>query len=177
MDKLTLLLLFSLLSACGVTSGTADLNKFVDDVMSQPRGIIEPLPVFEPYEAFSYSATGLRSPFDLPVDLDKVVKQTTADSDIRPDLNRIKEQLEQYSFGSLSMVGTIKREEDQLWALISVPDSGIHKVKEGYFVGQNHGKVIRVSQQRIDIIEIVPNGVGGWLERPRSLVLAGVEEE
>jgi type IV pilus assembly protein PilP len=36
---------------------------------------------------------------------------------------------------------------------------------------------MRVSQQRIDIIEIVPNGVGGWLERPRSLVLAGVEEE
>jgi type IV pilus assembly protein PilP len=177
MNKLTLLLLSSLLTACGVTSGTADLKQFVGDVMSQPRGVIEPLPVFEPYEAFSYSATGLRSPFDLPVNLDEVVKQATPDSDIRPDLNRSKEQLEQYSFGSFSMVGTINREKDQLWALISVPDSGIHKVKEGYYIGQNHGKVMRVSQQRIDIIEIVPNGVGGWLERPRSLVLAGVEEE
>ncbi|MFT7684560.1 MAG: type IV pilus assembly protein PilP [Oleispira sp.] len=177
MNKLTLLLLFSLLTACGVTSGTADLKQFVDDVVSQPRGVIEPLPVFQPYEAFSYSATGLRSPFDLPVNLNEVVKQTPPDSDLRPDLNRSKEQLEQHSFGSFSMVGTIKRESDQLWALISVPDSGIHKVKEGYYVGQNHGKVIRVSQQRIDIIEIVPNGVGGWLERPRSLVLAGVEEE
>jgi type IV pilus assembly protein PilP len=177
MNKLTLLLLSLLLTACGVTSGTADLKQFVDDVMNQPRGVIEPLPVFEPYEAFSYSATGLRSPFDLPVNLDKVVKQTPPNSDLRPDLNRSKEQLEQYSFGSFSMVGTISREKDQLWALISVPDSGIHKVKEGYYVGQNHGKVMRVSQQRIDIIEIVPNGVGGWLERPRSLVLAGVEEE
>jgi type IV pilus assembly protein PilP len=177
MKRLTLLLLFSLLASCGVTSGTSDLKIFVDDVMSQPRGVIEPLPVFEPYEAFSYSATGLRSPFDLPVNLDDVIKQTTPESDIQPDLDRSKEQLEQYSFGSFSMVGTIKREEDQLWALVSVPDSGIHKVKEGYYVGQNHGKVIRVSQQRIDIIEIVPNGVGGWLERPRSLVLAGVEEE
>jgi type IV pilus assembly protein PilP len=177
MNKLTLLLLSSLLTACGVTSGTADLKQFMDDVVSQPRGVIEPLPVFEPYEAFSYSATGLRSPFDLPVNLNAVVKQTPRDSDLRPDLNRSKEQLEQYSFGSFSMVGTIKRESDQLWALISAPDSGIHKVKEGYYVGQNHGKVMRVSQQRIDIIEIVPNGVGGWLERPRSLVLAGVEEE
>jgi type IV pilus assembly protein PilP len=44
-------------------------------------------------------------------------------------------------------------------------------------MGQNHGKVMRVSLQRIDIIEIVRNGVGGLLERPRSLVLAGVEEE
>lgn len=165
------------LSGCGVSSGTADLKQFVDGVMSQPRGVIEPLPVFEPYEAFSYSATGLRSPFDLPINLDEVVKKTTPESDIQPDLNRSKEQLEQYSFGSFSMVGTIKREEDQLWALISVPDSGIHKVKEGYYMGQNHGQVIRVSSQRIDVIEIVPNGVGGWLERPRSLVLAGVEEE
>jgi type IV pilus assembly protein PilP len=177
MRRLSLLLLTTLLTACGVTSGTADLKQFVDDVMSQPRGVIEPLPVFEPYEAFSYSATGLRSPFDLPVNLDEVVKQITPESDIRPDLNRSKEQLEHHSFGSFSMVGTIKREEDQLWALISVPGSGIHKVKEGYYMGENHGKVIRVSQQRIDIIEIVPNGVGGWLERPRSLVLAGVEEE
>jgi len=175
--KITLLLLTSLITACGVTSGTADLKQFVDGVMGQPRGVIEPLPVFEPYEAFSYSATGLRSPFDLPVNLDEVIKQAAPGEDIQPDLNRSKEQLEQYSFGSFSMVGTIKRKEDQLWALVSVPDSGIHKIKEGYYMGQNHGKVVRVSQQRIDIIEIVPNGVGGWLERPRSLVLAGVEEE
>lgn len=177
MKKLTLIIMAVALSGCGVSSGTADLKKFVDDVMGQPRGVIDPLPVFEPYEAFSYSATGLRSPFDLPVDLEDVVAQETPESDIKPDLVRSKEQLEQYSFGSFSMVGTIKREEDQLWALISVPGSGIHKVKEGYYLGQNHGKVVRVSSQRIDVVEIVPNGVGGWLERPRSLVLAGVEEE
>lgn len=165
------------MTACGVTSGTADLKQFVDGVMSQPRGVIEPLPVFEPYEAFSYSATGLRSPFDFPVNLDEVIKQAAPGENIQPDLDRSKEQLEHYSFGSFSMVGTIKLKEEQLWALVSVPDSGIHKIKEGYFMGQNHGKVVRVSQQRIDIIEIVPNGVGGWLERPRSLVLAGVEEE
>ena len=177
MEKVILLMLISLLAACGVPSGTTDLKQFVDEIMNQPRGVIEPLPVFEPYEAFSYSATGLRSPFDLPVNLDQVAKTIAPTSNVKPDLNRSKEQLEQYSFGSLSMVGTIKRESNHLWALISAPSSGIHKVKEGYFIGQNHGRVVRISQQRIDIIEIVPNGVGGWIERPRSLVLAGVEGE
>ena len=177
MKILVLLMLTSILSACGFSSGTSDLKQFVDGVMTQPRGVIEPLPVFEPYEAFSYSATGLRSPFDLPVNLDSVAKTVAPTSDVKPDLHRSKEQLEQYSFGSLSMVGTIKRESNHLWALISVPESGIHKIKEGYYMGQNHGKVVRISQQRIDIIEIVPNGVGGWIERPSSLVLAGVEEE
>ena len=177
MKQLILVILTLTLSACGVSSGTSDLKQFVDDVMSQPRGVVEPLPVFEPYEAFSYKATGLRSPFDLPVNLDEAAKIIEPTSDVEPDLNRSKEQLEEYSFGSLEMVGTIKREDNQLWALISVPSSGIHKVKEGYYMGQNHGKVVGISQQRIDIIEIVPNGVGGWIERPRSLVLSGSEEE
>ena len=177
MKQLILVILTLALSACGVSSGTSDLKQFVDDVMSQPRGVVEPLPVFEPYEAFSYKATGLRSPFDLPVNLDEVAKIIEPTSDVEPDLNRSKEQLEEYSFGSLEMVGTIKREDNQLWALISVPSSGIHKVKEGYYMGQNHGKVVGISQQRIDIIEIVPNGVGGWIERPRSLILSGSEEE
>ena len=177
MKKLILVILTSAISACGVSSGTSDLKQFVDDVMSQPRGVVEPLPVFEPYEAFSYKATGLRSPFDLPVNLDEAAKVVAPTSDVEPDFNRSKEQLEEHSFGSLSMVGTIKREDNQLWALISVPSSGIHKVKEGYYMGQNHGKVVGISQQRIDIIEIVPNGIGGWIERPRSLVLSGSEEE
>jgi type IV pilus assembly protein PilP len=177
MKQLILVILTLALSACGVSSGTSDLKQFVDDVMSQPRGVVQPLPVFEPYEAFSYKATGLRSPFDLPVNLDEVAKIIEPTSDVEPDLNRSKEQLEEYSFGSLEMVGTIKREDNQLWALISVPSSGIHKIKEGYYMGQNHGKVVGISQQRIDIIEIVPNGIGGWIERPRSLVLSGSEEE
>ena len=165
------------LTGCSGSKDTKDLRKFVNDVLAQPRGVIDPLPVFEPYEAFTYSATGLRSPFDLPVDLSEVAEQVEADSDVQPDFNRSKEHLEQFSLGSLSMVGTIKRTDNELWALISTPSAGIHKIKDGYYMGQNHGRVIRVSQQRIDIIEIVPNGTGGWIERPRSLVLTGAEGE
>lgn len=175
--KRVLLLSMFFLQACGVSNNTNDLQQFVDDVLSQPRGFVEPLPVFEPYEAFSYSATGLRSPFDLPVALEEVIERTEPISDLKPDFNRSKEQLEQFSLGSLSMVGTIKRENNALWALISAPEGGVHKVREGFYMGQNHGRIVRVGTQRVDLIEIVPNGVGGWIERPRTLVLEGVEGE
>lgn len=177
MNKLSLFFIVLALTGCGGSNGTSDLKRYVDDVLSQPTSDIEPLPVFDAYEAFSYSATGLRSPFELPIDLEQAVKNAAPESNIKPDLTRSKEQLEEYPFGSFSMVGTISREKNQLWALVSVPESGIHKIKEGYFMGQNHGKVVKVTSQQIDIVEIVPNGVGGWIERPRSLVLAGVEEE
>ena len=171
------MLVASLIVGCGVNNNTRDLRGFVDDVMSQPRGYVEPLPVFEPYQAFSYSATGLRSPFDLPIALDEITARPIPTSSLLPDSNRSKEQLENYSLLSLSMVGTIKVSEGTLWALVSAPEGGVHKVREGFYMGQNHGRIVNVNVQRIDLIEIVPNGVGGWIERPRTLVLDGVDGE
>ena len=76
--------------------------------MSQPRGVVEPLPVFEPYEAFSYKATGLRSPFDLPVNLDEATinaskaRQQQADdycNEIMPVIREIQR------FGKVTLQG------------------------------------------------------------------------
>lgn len=180
MRKLALSLFVIALVGCSGNDGTSDLRVYVNEVLAKPRGIIEPLPVFDPYEAFTYSATGLRSPFDVPIDLSEIAEQVEPDQDVQPDFNRIREHLEQYSISELSMVGTIEKSDRQLWALISAPGSSsadIHKVKQGYYIGQNHGRIVSVSQQRLDIIEIVPNGTGGWIERPRTLVLDGAEEE
>ena len=60
----------SFLGACSET-GNTDLQQYVKQTMAKPRGRIEPIPVFKPYEYFSYSAAGLRSPFELPVVVDK----------------------------------------------------------------------------------------------------------
>ena len=36
-------------------------------------------------------------------------------------------------------------------------------------MGRNHGRVISISETQIDLIEIVPSGAGGWIERPQTI--------
>jgi len=173
---LTLACASMLLVACSGPADTSDLKGFVDDTLNKPRGRVEPIPVFKPYEFFSYSAAGLRSPFELPVIADTEINVQPG-SNIRPDLERPKEHLEQYSLGTLSMVGTLARDDGVLWALIKDGDSSVVRVKEGNYMGQNHGRILSISEYRINLIEIVPNGIGGWIERPRTLALEGLGGE
>lgn len=164
------------LVSCSGAEDTSDLRRFAEDTLNKPRGRIEPIPVFKPYEFFSYSAAGLRSPFELPVIADTEINVQPG-SDIRPDLERPREHLEQYALGSLSMVGTLARDDGVLWALIKDGDNSVVRVKEGNYMGQNHGRILSISEYRINLIEIVSNGLGGWIERPRTLALEGLGGE
>ncbi|WP_051219283.1 pilus assembly protein PilP [Oceanobacter kriegii] len=166
----------SFLGACSET-GNTDLQQYVKQTMAKPRGRIEPIPVFKPYEYFSYSAAGLRSPFELPVVVDKSLSGMAPSSNVRPDFDRPKEHLEQYPLGELSMVGTMRGADEVLWALIRDGDGSVVRVHEGYYMGQNHGRILSVSGNRLSLIEIVPNGLGGWVERPKTIALEGLGGE
>jgi type IV pilus assembly protein PilP len=48
---------------------------------------------------------------------------------------------------------------------------GVHRIRIGDYLGRNHGKIIAINEAKIDVLEIVPDGEGGWLERPRSMTL------
>ncbi|MBR9909828.1 MAG: pilus assembly protein PilP [Gammaproteobacteria bacterium] len=166
----TLLAVALLLSACGGTSEHQDLLDYMEETKRRPAGQIEPLPPFVPYKSFVYSAMAMRSPFDPPVDdIEMLVrgKQT----DVKPDLNREKEFLESFNIASLRMVGTLER-GGTLWALINDGVGGIHRVKQGNYIGKNHGRIVATSPLQIEIIEIVPNGTDGWVERPQILQIA-----
>jgi len=163
---------FSLLAGCAPGNDYQDLQGFVAEVNARPKGEIKPLPEFKLYESFKYSAAGLRAPFSLPVEV-KLIKyqQEKGKTDIKPDLERAKEYLEGISIDSLKMVGTIAMIDGVLWALVDDSQGNVYRVKPGNYMGRNYGKVIDVNQGQIDIIEIVPDGHGGWLERPRSISL------
>lgn len=168
--------LVSLLTACSQGSGFSDLDQFMAETRAKPRGFVEPLPEFKSYEAFTYSAADRRAPFEPPVDVQLTMMDEDPASDIEPDLDRPKEVLENFGLKELTMVGTLSGETGNLFALIRDNSGGIHRVRTGNYMGQNYGRIIGVNETRVELIEIVPNGRGGWIERPRSLTLDGEAE-
>lgn len=163
--------LASLLTACSQGDGFSDLDKFMADTRAKPRGHVEPLPEFKAYEAFSYSTADRRAPFEAPVDVQLTMVDEQPVVGVEPDLDRPREVLENFDLKSLVMVGTLQRIEGGLFALIRDAEAGIHRVQTGNYMGQSYGRIVGVSETRIELIEIVPNGRGGWVERPRSLSL------
>ncbi|MGI9277525.1 MAG: pilus assembly protein PilP [Endozoicomonas sp.] len=156
-----------ILTGCSGQSGFEDLDEYMGDIRSRPKGKIEPLPRFRPYEAFAYKASGLRSPFDPPVKV--TADSQKINSNVKPDANRVKQYLEQFDIDTFSLTGSISNDQG-LWALVRASD-GIHRVKVGDYLGKNHGRVTYIDDAELRIIEIVPAGVKVWVERPRVLRL------
>lgn len=169
MRHLVLIALALLLAACSRGGDFQDLEQFVDEVKSRPGAPVEPVPEFEAYEAFTYGAASLRSPFDVPV----VIQQGLAaaqSQNVKPDLDRVREPLESFALAELSMVGMMVREEKYI-ALVQDTAGLVHRVSVGNYLGRNHGRVTLISPTQLDLVEIVPSGDGGWVERPQFLAL------
>lgn len=171
--RLALLLpLFALMVAC-TSRDFSDLDTFMAEKRARPGGIIAPIPTFKAYEAFAYSATRLRSPFDRPIEV-REITQLQSISAIKPDDNRAKEFLEQYTFDSIAMVGSLERGANN-WSLVKDPEGGIHRVQVGNYLGRNHGKIVEMTDTYLAVVEIVTDGTSdGWVERPRTIELSGL---
>ena len=160
------------LSGCG--EGLGDLQQFVQQIRSKPPGRIEPIPEFTPYQNFEYTSHDLRDPFRM-VDFrrpDELPDEVAAlGSGIRPDLDRVREPLEDFPLDTLRLKGSIDDKDGIKGGLIFAPDNTIHRVIEGNYMGQNHGRIISVSDQAIELTEIVPDGLGNYIERSSTVAL------
>ena len=105
------------LAGCQQSAQMNDLERFVAQVKARPGGEIEPVPTFENYEPFVYRANAMRSPFCKPIEV-RQLNQPVTDPNIKPDLNRSREYLEQFSLDALSMVGTLALKDGQIFALV-----------------------------------------------------------
>lgn len=160
------------IGGCVFQDDHADLKKHIAEVRARPQGTIEPLPPVRTYDAFIYAATALRSPFDQPVEVKAVVG--IRNPDIKPDNSREKEFLESFNLDELAMVGMMEQ-KGSLWALMKDGVGGIHRVTLGNYMGKNHGKIISVTADQLDLQEIVSDGLGGWVQRPRTIKLSEKE--
>ena len=170
MQYLRTAILSMLVVLAGCAGGDySDIDKFIAEARSKPQGVIDPIPVFKPYKAFRYNAASKRAPFDVPVQVQQI-SSLYQKSDVKPDLKRIKEQLESFNLESLSMVGTLEQ-KGQRWGLIDDGSGSVHQVLVGNYLGRNHGRIVEIIDDSIAIVEIVSNGPESWVERPRSLRL------
>lgn len=161
----------------GCAEGTSDLRQFVDKTKQRPGGRIEPIPEFEPYESFTYKPAELRDPFRpqrgfalSKEEQEQQEKDSKLARLVEQARNRPKEPLERFPLDSLEMVGTLSQGGRQ-WGLVKSPDDVIHRVREGNHVGQNYGEITVVSGKGIELVEIVPDGQGGWMRRQAALSL------
>lgn len=154
-----------------------DLRDFVQDIESQPTGTIPPPPEFTSFDFVSYTASRERSPFEVPRKLELEQEQAALPkSNVKPDPNRVQEYLETFRVENLSMVGTLTGlGSENLWALVKDGNGEIHRVQAGNYLGRNHGRIIEISDTQIELIEIVSSGQDSWVERPRVIVLSGLD--
>jgi type IV pilus assembly protein PilP len=151
------------LSLAACFGGRGDLEKWVAEVKARPAPPLDPLPVMQQFETFEYAAQNLRDPFS----------EAFAGGDaggLRPDPGRRKQTLEQFPLDSLDMVGTLGRGAGVV-ALVLAPDKVTYRVRPGVYLGQSDGRVTAVHEDRIELVELVPDGAGGWLERPATIAL------
>ena len=153
------------MTLAGCSGGQSDLQKWIADTKKKPGGRIAALPEVKPYETYVYSAAKLRSPFQ---------PQGTSGANgqnLRPSSRRNREFLEGFSLDTLRMVGTFKV-GSSFYGLVQSKDGLVHKVQPGNYLGQNDGKVTEISGGKISLVEIIPDGLGGYIERPASLALS-----
>jgi type IV pilus assembly protein PilP len=163
-SKLLAAIILASLAAC---SGQMDeLQQKVTEIKSRPGERIEPLPEIKPYEAFVYSDSAMRSPF-----VPSAPARNDVANAVRPDQKRPREFLEQFPLDTMKMVGTLQL-QGRNYGLIQGKDGLVHRVLPGNFIGQNDGKIVGVASAKISIIEIVPDGLGGYIERPAALALS-----
>ncbi len=158
-----LLALAVLASLAGCTRDSRELEAWVAEVRNRPAPPLDPLPVMKQFETFEYAAQDMRDPFSAP-------GNDRDGGGLRPDPNRRKEVLEAYPLDSLDMVGTIGAGEGVV-GLVMGPDKVTHRVRPGNYMGLSDGRITAVFDDRIELIELVPDGAGGWLERPAKIAL------
>ena len=154
------------LSGCS-SDGLEDLREFVKTAYADKKPKVEPLPEIKMQETFIYNAANLADPF---ASFNLKPQGPKSASGPRPDPNRRKEPLEDYPLDSLKMVGTLMRGK-QAWAVIQAPDGTVYRAQVGDHLGQNSGMISKITEEKVDLIELIQGTMGDWVERESNLTL------
>ena len=170
---------FCLLLVAGCSSSDQEeLQQWMAEQRNQTRSRVDRLPEPTKFTPQAYSQEGTIEPFSnqkLAQALKRDSNQSTINAAlIAPELARRKEPLEASPLDSVAMVGSLIKVGRPV-ALVRV-DNLLYQVRVGNYLGQNYGKIIKVSETGISLREIVQDAAGEWIERPATLQLQEVSK-
>jgi len=161
-------LVVSSMAAC--TGEQDELAQWMEQQKREVKPSVLPLSPPKKFDPQPYSALSGVDPFSqqkLTVALKQEARQPN--SMLAAEINRRKEPLEAYPLDSMGMVGSVSK-LGQPYALLRV-ENLLYQVKVGDYVGQNYGKITKITETEISLREIVQDAAGEWIERPGSLQL------
>ena len=158
------------LCLAGCTMGRSDLEQWVAAEKAKKGAPLEPLPVVKTFETFEYRDQDLRDPFSPSPEEQRQAAESSAGSGPQPDQNRVHEPLESFPLDSLAMVGTIGV-GPAAEGLVKDTDGVVHRVHVNNYLGQNYGRITAIADDHSELVELVPNGSGGWMERQASIAI------
>ena len=167
-----LVLMAAVLALTGCTGGDGDLREWVAQEKAKKGAPIPPLPELKRFESFEYqykdNDPDVRDPFGLSA-RERQEATSVTHGGPQPDQHP-KEPLEGYPLDSLKMVGTLGSGPGTE-ALIKDPEGVVHRVHMRNYLGQNNGKVTAIAEDHIELVELIPNGTGGWMEHQANVAL------
>ena len=169
---------FALLASIGLTTfmlvacsnEEQELTQWMDQQKREVKPNVQPLSPPKKFVPQAYLALNGVEPFSnqkLTVALKQEARQPN--SMLAAELNRRKEPLEAYPLDSMSMVGSVTK-AGRPYALLRV-DNLLYQVKQGDYIGQNYGKITKISETDVALREIVQDAAGEWIERTSALQL------
>jgi type IV pilus assembly protein PilP len=160
------------LVACS-SSEHEELQQWMAEQRSQTRPRIQPLPEPTKFSPQAYTQEGAIEPFSNQKLLQALKRDSSQASSnaglIAPELNRRKEPLEALPLDAVAMVGSLIR-QGQPVALLRV-DNLLYQVRVGNYLGQNYGRIMKISETELALREIVQDAAGEWTERMANIQL------
>jgi type IV pilus assembly protein PilP len=157
-----------LLAGCG--GDAEEISQWMEQQRKEAKATVTPLLPPKKFLPQPYESGAGVEPFSTQK-LSVAIKQEAAqpNSLLTAEMNRRKEPLEAYPLDNMGMVGSLTREQRR-YALLRV-DNLLYQVKAGDYLGQNFGRITKISETDITLREVVQDAAGEWIERTSTLQL------
>lgn len=152
----------------GVDEG---LRSYTENVLTRKAKPLERPRPPDPYQVFIYSAEGVDPFKPFFQETEERAVDDDSSSQYAPAEGRLREELEGFPLDALTMKGTLEQ-DSSVWGILVNRDGTVYRVQVGNYLGQNHGKIIAILEDEIEVEERARDSRGKWYLREASIALA-----